>query len=597
MSLGIHIKAASFDRSLIASIIRARPDLVVVVGGARDLSILAEIHVALGDTCHYGFRAMEFEPWIEASMGIADAAETAAGWLDDISIMCAPGEADPAKRLAIVAQQYGYITFQCLNEQKGSKKWQSDFDIARIDLGIEHKIRMGVCGWGWGQPEPQEWATYDPTLRKVKSAGDYATLILHNYWGPGWLPDPNDRAIFMRPLDLRDYCYAHDLHQVWDKQVEYWEFGKDEPGWRAAGGPLPDKYIDQLEDADSYTAHIRKACYDCSLTPDDPGQPHWYSLQENYIVQKAKPGQPEIKVRPIDLLLEAIANAPKTLPRSITAPAPNPQPDPVPVPTPDPTPIPQPQVIAIANGTMETPRVFGHPAIPDGWGFEYRHAKKLVEVHSEMEQHPTHVKSGGQSARLWGVGSWIGWYYQVIDTVPGMIYTVMLDTLATVTDVVDAPSLGTVTQKVTLDPAAAIDPGGLGFSSITNSDTWSPLVYSAQATGPQMTIFYIVSNDNQRRADAFLDNVRVTAVPGQPVPAPDPLSFVPYPDPQVAIVTGAAGYWRLRSTPYLLDPATNEVGRLPNNHEFIVDGHTYDGQWYRDLSGAWAYSSKVKIRT
>ncbi len=244
MSLGLHIKGGGFDMSLIAPIIASKPDIIVVVGGAKELDILRQIRAVLGDSCSYGFRAMDYEPWIIAVMGSADPVETAAGWLDDISVMVSPGETDPAKRLATLARDWGWVTWQGLNEESGYPQWRTAWDKARVDLAVQHKIKVGICGLGWGQPEPDFWQTYKPALVAAKAAGrDRAIVILHDYWPGADGPTQDDPYIFMRWHDLRDFCVANGLEQIVAEQLEFWEYGKDVPGWRLVSGLLPDKYV------------------------------------------------------------------------------------------------------------------------------------------------------------------------------------------------------------------------------------------------------------------------------------------------------------------------------------------------------------------
>lgn len=577
MSVGIHIKAGGFDRELIAPMIASKPDLIVVVGSGGDLDILRQFRAALGDTCAYGFRAMAYEPWIESVMGSANPEETAAGWLDDISIMVSPGEVDQDKRMATLARDWGWVTWQGLNEQSGYPKWQAAWDAARVALAVKYKIKVGICAWGWGQPEPETWADYDPALRAAYVAGpDRAVVILHDYWG-STEPDPTDKYIFMRWLVYSEYCAAHGMQALVDKQTEFWEYGKDQPGWRYPGGPLPAHYIDQLFTGDSFSPWIRKAAYDCSILPDDPGDQHWYSLQENYIIRPDKPHEPGEFVRPINLLLPRISAGIKTLPRQ-SAPPVDPPTDPV--------------TVALVNPGMEEPALIGPaPVLPLGWEFGYN--PNQAEVHSEIEMHPTHVKTGRQSTRMWGVGPWQGWYYQTFDTVPGATYAAQVDTLGTVTDTVDAPSAGKVKQKLALDPTGGTNPAGPIYQVLLNADQWYTLTSpSVKATGPRMTVFYKAENENARRADVFLDNVRITMLPAT---NPNPLDVIPLPAPIRVTVTGADGYLRIRSAPVALDPPTNETGRLPNGHRFDVDARTYDGKWYRDLSGGFVWAALVRI--
>lgn len=581
MSLGLHIKAAGFDTSLIPSIIKAKPDIIVVVGSSGDLQLLRQFYLTLGDTCSYGFRYMGAEPWIEALLGVGDPVDTAAGWLDDISVLVDPNQPDPVERIKTIALDWSFVTWQSLNEQSGSRKWQADYDKARIDLAVKYGIRVGICAWGYGQPEVSDWSIYDPALRAAFQAGPKrARLILHNYWSTAE-PNNADRTFLMRPLDLADYCFAHGMQDLWDKQVEYWEYGRDVPGWRAFPGLMPATYVDQLFEADSFSPFIPKAIYDCSIIPDDAGEPHWHGIQENFIITPAKPHEPAEIVRPIDLILARMEQQHKVMPKTPSAP-------PVQPPPVTPPPAPGPVVVTLINPDMEQPALsMPGNGTPTGW--EYGYNGKQAEVHFEIEQHPTHVKTGRQSARLWGVGSWQGWLYQRFDTVPGATYTALLDTLATVTDVVDGASLGKVKQKIALDPSGNTDPSAPVFVVVANSDQWVTLeTPGIKATGPRMTIFYKVENDNQRRADAFLDNVRIVMIPAAST------DLIPLPSPIAVTVAGASGYLRVRSTPVKSDPPTNETGRLPNGHRFYVKAKTQDGKWYQDESGGYIWAELVK---
>lgn len=573
MSVGVHIKAGGFDRGLIGPMIEANPDLIVTVGDGRDLDIPLAFHGALGDACHTGFRAMAYEEEVQNAMSAYAEARAAnnkalmdlyapeavaAQWLNRISLMVAPGETDPAKRLDILSKQYGFITWQLLNEQKGHKDYQMRLDKARIALGVKHKIRMGVCAWGWGQPEPEEWLPYLPVLEAVKAAGDYATVILHVYWGPGAEPDPNDKVIFMRWKVYEAFCRAHNLDQVVDKQTEFWEYGKDEKGWRWPGGPLPDRYIEQLFIGDSFSPHIRKAAYDCSTIPDDHGQPHWYSLQENFILQQKKPGQPEIKVRPIDLLLARIKVSKKTLPRQLGTTVPTP-------PIEEEPPVePEPAAVVYENhfDSFE-PRRFadgmGDIMIPPGFEVGYLTGKNYGSLHGELSPSRETGVLKPDSFIFHVMGRMNAWLRVVFPTTPGDLYRLTVDTSATVQK---------VTRSIGLSPDLRDDPAGLDRVSTTDPAR-GVIVKERFATGSSMAAFWQAFTDQPIRSDAKIHGMKIERVAVAPPPVDTGVG------PAITIDNGIR--YNLRLTPAALGDTNLLKGELPARTKVHRTGKRQNG--------------------
>ena len=360
------------------------------------------------------------------------------------------------------------------------------------DLGV----KAGVGGFSVGTPDYAVLPRFEPAF---KAAHDARSLFVMHEYGLG----RNMQTLYDPAVGYGDHCLryrkANALTGLFSKYPNLIKFisetGLDRDLTLNRGGGWKDWGVSEAEYLSDFNG---LGWYDSELAKDGVlATIYQWGTENNWSAYD------------IDgAILDAVIARSKATKPNYDQGGTLPTPVPTPTPTPDPVPVLSYLVPAI-NANMEQPYAFGQLAVPTGWVMGYDHAK--VEVHSEMEGHPTHKTEGTQSARLWGVGRWDGWYYQRVGVTPGDVYNVVVDALGTATDTVDAPSASDVTLMVGLDSAGGNDPLAVpAWAEVTNRDTWNQLSAETVATGDMMTVFVRAVNKKLRRADAFFDNLKIT---------------------------------------------------------------------------------------
>lgn len=449
-------------------------------------------------------------------------------------------------------------------------EWYVKWILAAIKAFRAHGLRSVPFGFATGTPQvapfagknghgPDEWPKLYPVLEEMDRIGPAWTRLGVEEYITGGILLAGDYSNICR---LRYVYENHILPHGWLIISRVIETTYDVPSTYEAG-VTPDKFFDRgMRAADAVYGAF--PWVDCALMYQ-VSDPVTFTNESKFALT---PGDPPTKKNPnpapgyLDVCRAYMlqnAPAPYVAPERPGGGSPAPEPEPGPDPEPEPAPVPVPVDLINPDFELQTYQDGPDRIVPIGWfAWERLAGKRLGSIHVEIEQHPPHVFSGRQAARVWT--AWIkhdGGLGQRVPAQPGALYRLSIPGMAWCPEeaVVGTPSAARMNMRIGIDPRGGVDPlaGSVVWSpeALALHDTYGIFNVEARALADFVTIFTRSEPEYpMSRNDAFWDSAQLTMI------------IEPAPEPEIWAPVELSGDCNLRSTPEYRSDLSNKIGYL-----------------------------------